>query len=336
MSTRPTPTAVTPPAAGRTPEQQSRRLAIATGLNAGIVVAEVVAGLAAGSVGLLSDAGHNLADTLAVLLALVAVRLSGRRPSSRRTFGGLRWPVLAAQANAASLLVVSVFLAVEAVRRLVHPTAVQGLVVVVVASAAAALNGVAAAIVHEREADLNTSAAVLHLGSDAAVSLAVAAAGAVIWAVDGWYRLDPLVSLLVVLLVAGQGVRLLHGSSRVLLEATPRGIDPAELRDRLATLPSVLGVHDVHVWSLSDRMHAASVHVRVGGDPKLTDARGCTAAVKELMRREYGIDHTTVELEPADASAPCLSPDDRAADACAILEHHLEQRRRRPRAQSPS
>jgi cobalt-zinc-cadmium efflux system protein len=194
---------------------------------------------------------------------------------------------------------------------------------------------VAAAIVHERDADLNTRAAVLHLASDAAVSLAIAAAGAVIWAAGGWYRLDPAVSLVVVLLVAGQGIRLLHGSSRVLLEATPRGIDPAALRDRLATVPNVLGVHDVHVWSLSDRMHAASVHVSVGGDPRLTDARACADAVKDLLRREFGIDHTTVELEPAEA-ALCVSREDDEYDACAVVEGHLERRRRRPRAQSPS
>lgn len=322
----------------RTPREQSRRLAFATVLNAGIVVGQVVAGFAAGSVGLLADAGHNLADTLAVVLALVAVRLGARRPSSRRTFGSLRWPVLAAQANAASLLVVSVWLAVEAARRLAHPAAVDGAVVLVVALVAAAFNALGALVVHERDADLNTRAAVLHLGSDAAVSLAVAAAGAVIWAVGGWYRLDPLVSLLVVLLVAAQGVRLLHGSSRVLLESTPRGVDPVELRDRLLALPNVVGVHDVHVWSLSDRMHAASVHVSVAGDPTLTDARACTAAVKELMHRDYGIDHTTVELEPLGDSVGCVPPERVEYDACAVVEDHLDRHAaaaRPPRAQSP-
>jgi cobalt-zinc-cadmium efflux system protein len=327
------------PTRRRTPQEQSRRLAVATALNAAIVVGQVVAGFAAGSVGLLADAGHNLADTLAVVLALVAVRLAARPPSSRRTFGSLRWPVLAAQANAASLLLVSVWLAVEAARRLAHPTVVQGAVVLVVALVAAALNGIAAAIVHERDADLNTRAAVLHLVSDAAVSLAVAAAGGVIWAAGGWYRLDPLVSLVVVLLVGVQGVRLLHGSSRVLLESTPRGIDPVELRDRLRALPTVVGVHDVHVWSLSDRLHAASVHVSVEGDPTLTDARACTDAVKALMLRDYGIDHTTVELETVAGTASCVSGDNDEYDACAVVEEHLDQGRagrRRPRAQSPS
>ncbi len=317
----------------RTAAEQSRRLALAMALNAGIVVLQVIAGLAAGSIGLLADAGHNLADTLAVTLALVALRLSRRRPSSQRTFGGLRWPVLAAQANAASLLIVTVWLAIEAGRRLAHPEVVAGGTVFVVAFAAAAVNALAAGLVHERHGDLNTRAAVLHLVSDAGVSLAVAAAGGVIWAVGGWYRLDPIVSLVVVVLVGWQGFRLLRQSSRVLLEATPYGIDPALLRERLTSLTGVAGVHDVHVWSISDRMHAASIHVSVDGDPTLTDARTFSDAVKELLVREFGIDHATVELETATVPTPC-HPD---VDTCAVVQGHLEPGNgRRSRAQSPS
>jgi cobalt-zinc-cadmium efflux system protein len=307
------------PAGVRTPEQQTRRLAVAAALNLVIVVGQVVAGLLATSLGLLADAGHNLADSLAVVLALVALRLSRRGPSSRRTFGGLRWPVLAAQANAATLLFVTLWLVIEAVRRIAHPEPVSGAVVLFVAAAAALVNGGSAALVHERHADLNTRAAVLHLGSDALVSLAVAAAGAVIWAVGGWYRLDPIVSLVVAVLVGWQGVRLLRQSSVVLLEAPPTGIDVGQVGERLTALPGVVGVHDVHVWSLSDRMHAASVHVCVEGDPTLTAARERTAAVKDVLHREFGIDHATVELETA-TGAPLCPPD---AGACAPLERHL-------------
>ncbi len=325
-----------PPAAHgpRSSLQQARRLAFATALNASIVVAQVVAGFVAGSVGLLSDAGHNAADTLAVGLALLALRLSGRRPSGRRTFGGLRWPVLAAQANAATLLLVTVVLAVEAVRRLVHPTTVAGGTVFVVALLAAAGNGIAAAVVHERHADLNTRAAVLHLASDAVVSLAVAGAGAVIWAAGGWYRLDPAISLVVVLLVGWQGVRLLRQSSVVLLESTPPGVDVDALRDRIIGLDGVVGVHDVHVWSLSDRMHAASVHVCVTGDPTLTEARDRSDAVKQLLSREFGIGHATVEMETV-AGAQWCAPD---PGSCEPVDQHLGDAAtgRRSATQSPS
>jgi cobalt-zinc-cadmium efflux system protein len=303
----------------RTPDQQTRRLAAAAALNLAIVVGQVVAGLVAGSLGLLADAGHNLADSLAVVLALGALRLSRRSASSRRTFGGLRWPVLAAQANAATLLVVTLWLVIEAARRIAHPEPVSGAVVLVVAAAAALVNGGTALLVHEPHADLNTRAAVVHLGSDAVVSLAVAAAGAVIWLVDGWYRLDPIVSLVVALLVGWQGVRLLRQASVVLLEAPPAGIDVGQLQERLTALPGVVGVHDVHVWSLSDRMHAASVHVCVEGDPTLTAAREHTAAVKDLLHREFGVDHATVELETA-TGGPLCAPD---VGSCAPLERHL-------------
>jgi cobalt-zinc-cadmium efflux system protein len=308
-------------------------MALATGLNIAIVVAQVVAGFAAGSVGLLSDAGHNLADTLAVALALVAIRLSRRAPSGRRTYGGLRWPVLAAQANAAALLLVTVGLAIETVRRLVHPTVVEGGTVFVVALVAAGLNGLAALAVHEPDADLNTRAAVLHLGSDAAVSVAVAAAGAVIWAADGWYRLDPAVSLVVLLLVGAQGVRLLGQASVVLLESTPAGVDVAALTTRLTELDGVTGVHDVHVWSLSDRMHAASVHVCLVGDPTLTEAREWTAAVKALLLNDFGIDHATVELESATGAQWCTPAD----GACAAVPRPLDPADPRPEpTQSPA
>jgi cobalt-zinc-cadmium efflux system protein len=317
----------------RTPDQQTRRLAVAAGLNLAVVVVQVIAGLAATSLGLLSDAGHNLADSLAVVLALVALRLSRRGPSTRRTFGGLRWPVLAAQANAATLLVVTVWLAVEAVRRLAHPEPVSGAVVLVVALAAAAVNGLSALVVHEHDADLNTRAAVLHLASDAAVSLAVAAAGAVIWAVDGGYRLDPGVSLVVALLVGWQGIRLLRQSSAVLLEGSPAGLDVDALRHRLTELPGVVGVHDVHVWSLSDRMHAASIHVCVEGDPTLTTAREQSESVKALLHQEFGIEHATVELETMAGASWCAED----PGACAPVERHLgADRSQRAPAESPS
>lgn len=296
------------------PPRRDGRLAAAAGLNALVVLAQVVFGLVAGSLGLLADAGHNLADTLAIVLALVALRLSRRGPSTQRTFGGLRWPVLAAQANATTLLLVTLFLTVESIRRIVHPHHVDGGVVLVVALLAAAANGLGAVIVHERHGDLNTRAAVLHLGSDAAVSLAVAAAGAVIWIVGGAYWLDPAVSLLVGLLVGWQGIRLLRESSSVLLEATPAGLDVEELRRRVAALPEVAGVHDLHVWSLSDRMHAASVHVCIRGNPTLTQARLSSDAVKALLQHDFGIDHATVELE-TELAGPACTPD---AEACGL------------------
>ncbi|OAA24275.1 cation diffusion facilitator family transporter, partial [Frankia casuarinae] len=285
---------------------QRRRLLLATALNIAIVIGQAAAGLAVGSVGLLADAGHNLTDTAGVVLALVAVALSRRPPSASRTFGGVRWPVLAAQANAAAVLVVTALLAVESLRRLGSTGFVDGGVVVAVALAAAVVNGVSAWVVHGGDGDLNTRAAVLHLAGDAAVSLAVAAAGGAIWLVGGWYWLDPLVSLVIALLIAVQGARLLASASRVLLEATPASLDVAAVRADILRDPHVLDVHDLHVWSLSDRLLAASVHLELGhldsahgdgGHPSLAQARSVSDAIKAMLAARHGITHATIEAE---------------------------------------
>ncbi|WP_256789528.1 cation diffusion facilitator family transporter [Frankia sp. AvcI1] len=305
-------------AAGRGSARQRRRLWLAAGLNLAIVVGQAVAGFAAGSVGLLADAGHNLTDTAGVVLALVALTLSQRPPSARRTFGGVRWPVLAAQANAAAVLVVTALLAVESLRRLGAHGSVDGPVVVAVALVAAVVNAASALAVHERDADLNTRAAVLHLAGDAAVSVAVAASGLVIWLVGGWNWLDPLVSLLIAVLIAGQGMKLLVSASRVLLEATPESLDVAAVRADILRDTHVLDVHDLHVWSLSDRVFAASVHLELGhldgvqdGHPSLAQARAVSDGIKAMLAERYAITHVTIESE----CEPCTPPHD---DPCGI------------------
>ncbi|MCM3886448.1 cation diffusion facilitator family transporter [Frankia sp. R82] len=309
-------------ALGRTTGAQRRRLWAATGLNLAIVVVQAIAGIAAGSIGLLADAGHNLTDTAGVALALVALMLSQRPPSARRTFGGVRWPVLAAQANAAAILVVTALLAVEALRRLGSSASVDGPLVVAVALIAAVINGGCALVVRDRDGDLNTRAAVLHLAGDAAVSVAVAVSGLVIWLVGGWYWLDPTVSLAISLLIAAQGVRLLVSASRVLLEAAPDTLDVAVVRADILRHDHVLDVHDLHVWSLSDQVFAASVHVELGhldpadgdgggGHPSLAQAREVSDEIRAMLAARHGITHVTVEAE----CEPCVPP---PGDPCGL------------------
>ncbi|MCK9894962.1 cation diffusion facilitator family transporter [Frankia sp. AgB32] len=320
---------------GRTTASQRRRLWLATWLNLAIVVGQTVAGVAAGSVGLLADAGHNLTDTAGVALALVAISLSRRPPSARRTFGGVRWPVLAAQANAATVLVVTALLAVEALRRLGGSGTVDGPVVVAVALFAALVNGLSALVVRERDADLNTRAAVLHLAGDAVVSVAVAASGAVIWLTGGAYWLDPVVSLVISLLIAAQGARLLVSASRVLLEETPESLDVAAVRADILRDDRVLDVHDLHVWSLSDRVHAASVHVTLGhldpadgvdgGHPSLAQARVVAGELKSMLAARHGLTHVTIEAE----CEPCAPGEN---DPCGIARDAESRRGDHPDA----
>ncbi len=303
---------------------QQRRLALAAGLNAVIVVVQVVAGVVVGSLGLLADAGHNLSDVAAVVLALVAVRLARRAPGGARTYGGLRWPVLAAQANAAGILVVTARITAEAIRRLLDPQPVEGGVVVVVALAGMAGNTAAALAVRERGADLSTRAAVLHLASDAVVSAGVAAAGAVIVAAGGAYWLDPAVSLVIGLVIGVQGTGLLRQASRVLLEQAPPGIDLDRLREQVIAVPGVTGVHDVHVWSVSDTLHAASGHLELAGHPTLEQARQVSDIVKRLLAEQFAISHATIECECepcAPGAGPCQAAEASTATGPSAHRH---------------
>lgn len=274
----------------------SRRLGLALGANAVVVVAQAVAGVLAGSVALLADATHNLADVAAVGLALGAVRMARRAPTRTRSFGWVRGGVLAAQANAAAILALSVLLLVGSVARLREPREVEGGVVLAVAAVAFVVNGGAALLLrHER--DLGVRSAVLHLVGDALASAVVAFAGLVMLLTGRYESLDPAVSIVVALFVLGSGWRLLRQANAVLLEGTPGDVVPAEVEAMMVAVPGVESVHDLHVWSLDGVRHALSVHVVVAGHPTLEEAQVVGTEVKRAVSAPFGIAHATVELE---------------------------------------
>jgi len=293
--------------------RRERRLVLAFGLNALIVAVQVVFGLVAHSVGLLADAAHNLVDVAAVLLTLVAVRLTARRRTAERSFGYHRSTVLAALANAALVLSVTVAIVIEGVQRLVHPTAVHGGIVVVVALVAMAGNVAAALAVHEKGGDLGMRATFVHLGGDALASLGVAGAGVVILATGSWYRLDPAVSLGIGVLIAVQGVRLLRAATDVLLESVPSGLDMDAVARAMADVPGVEEVHDLHAWSLSSEVRALSAHLVMAGHPTLEEAQAVADEVKRAVGKPFRISHATLELE-------CESCVTDGADPCAMDE----------------
>ena len=303
-------------AAGR-----SRSLTIALSLNLVIVVGQVIAGLRAHSLGLLADAGHNLVDVAAILLALTALRWSRRAPTTAKSYGYHRATILAALANAVLIVAVTGWLAVEGIRRLDHPPVVRGGLVAMVALGAALLNVVAVLVVRERgRNDLNLRAVMLHLGGDVVASLAVAAAGLAIW-LGGPDRLDPVASLVVAVLIGIQAVRLVRDSIDVLLESTPTGLDIDAMVATLCTDPGVLSVHDLHVWSLSSDVRAMSAHVLVSGHPTLEEARMVGDRLKAQLAADFAIGHATLELECEtcdDEPPPCFvepSPAQRRAAA---------------------
>ena len=275
---------------------RSQRLKVALVLNIVIVVGQVVAGFAAHSLGLLADAGHNLTDVAAVLLALIAVSWAARPPTANRSFGYHRATILAALANAGSILVVTVVIGYEAIRRFANPEPIDAGVVVIVALIAFAVNLAAAIVLHDGSDDLNMRA-LLHMAGDAAASLGVAVAGLVILVTGGFEWLDPAVSLGIAVLIAVQAWKLVKHSVEVLLESTPRDLDPGALGRAIADVDGVDEVHDLHVWSLSSEVRALSAHVVLDGHPTLEEAQVVGERVKHTIAAPFRIAHSTLELE---------------------------------------
>jgi cobalt-zinc-cadmium efflux system protein len=290
---------------------RSTRLSIAVALNLVLVVAQVVFGLAAHSLGLLSDAGHNLTDVAAVAISLVAVRLARRAPTAALSFGYHRGTILAALANATSILALTVVIVYEAVRRLADPVAVRGGLVVIVALGAFVINGAAALILTEHSSDLNMRSALLHMTGDAIASLGVAGAGLVILLTGRLRWLDPLVSIAIAALIAVQAYRLVVNAAEVLLESTPKDLDLAELSSAMAGVLGVDSVHDLHVWSLSSDVRALSAHLVLSGHPTLEEAQIVGERVKATVGTPFAIAHSTLELE-------CEACEDADMDPCVM------------------
>jgi cobalt-zinc-cadmium efflux system protein len=294
-------------------ETRERKLGIAMWLNLVLVVGQIVFGIIAHSLGLIADAGHNLTDVAAVLASLVAVRLARRAATHHRSFGYHRATVLAAQANAASILVVTAWVIYEAIRRLSDTSPVNGRIVIVVALLAAAVNLTATLVLRESHdhhghshdhsghdatgSDLNMRSAVLHMAGDAVASLGVALAGLVIVLTGGWYWLDPAVSIAIGLLIAWQAWKLLREAVDVLLESTPRGLDVDAMKSVITGVPGIEEVHDLHVWSLASDVRAMSAHIVLDGHPTLEEAQAVGTRAKAAISGAFSIAHATFELE---------------------------------------
>jgi cobalt-zinc-cadmium efflux system protein len=289
------------------PASFGRAFAIGFVLNTGFVIVEWILGAAAGSLALMADAVHNLSDVLALLLAWLATRLARRAPSEHFTYGLRGSSILAALLNGAALLVVTGGLAWEAIRRLSHPDPVEGGIVIAVSLVGVVVNGVTAWLFMQGgRKDLNLRGVYLHMAADAAVSLAVAAAGAAVL-FTGWYWLDPALTLAVSVVILWGSWDLLRQSARLALQAVPSGIEPAEVRALLAALPGVASVHDLHIWAMSTSENALTAHLVMPGshpgDGFLRDA--CAR-----LEQRFGIQHATLQIEIADTDATCaLAPE---------------------------
>lgn len=278
-----------------------RRLCGALVLAAVYMVAEWVGGLVSGSLALLADAGHMLSDVGALALALFAIWVAQRPPSARATYGYHRTEILAALVNGATLVALSFFVLAEAWKRFSDPQPVDAPVMMGIAAGGLVVNIIGLALLHGgKDESLNVRGAFLHVLTDALGSVQVLAAGAAIWA-WGWTWADPVASVLISALVLYSAWALLRDAVRVLMEGAPAHVDVDEVRDCLATLPGVVGVHDLHVWSITSGMEALSAHLVIEGEPP----RGILARVRKTLHDRFGIHHITVQIEPEECGCGC-------------------------------
>jgi cobalt-zinc-cadmium efflux system protein len=275
-----------------------RRLLLTLVLQVAYLGAEVVGGYMANSLALLADAGHMLSDVGALALSLFAVWIARRPATDRRTFGYYRTEILAALANAASLIGISLYIFFEAWHRFHQPQAVAGLLVTFIAVGGLLVNGIGAWLLHAgREHSLNIRGAWLHLLTDAAGNVGVIAGGLLVWWL-GWLWADPAVSVLIGVLVIWSSWHLLRDSLGVLLEGTPPHIDLDAVRTALLEVPDVEAVHDLHVWTITSGLEALSCHVVVGGRDERRVSGEILADVHDLLHQRFGLHHLTVQIEP--------------------------------------
>ncbi|HET7571966.1 MAG TPA: cation diffusion facilitator family transporter [Gaiellaceae bacterium] len=278
--------------AGR--DADRRALAIALALILAFMAAEVAAGLLSGSLALLADAGHMLSDAAALAGSLYAARVATRPARGVWTFGFGRAEILAAQANGATLLVVALLIVYTAVRRLISPPEVEGLVVLVVACAGIAVNLAATGVLSRASREsLNVRGAFLHVATDLAAFVGTAVAGALVLA-TGWNRFDPIAGLLVAGLMLYASWTLLRESGRVFLEASPAGIQPAEVAAALAEDDDVVEVHDLHVWTVTSGFPALAAHVLVAPG---ADCHGARRRLEQVLRDRFDLRHTTLQVD---------------------------------------
>lgn len=267
-------------------------------LTVGFAAVEVAAGVRAGSLALISDAGHNFTDTLALLLAWTGVYFGRRPPDAIKTYGYQRAGVLAAFVNALALLLLAGYLLSESYKRWIRPQAVDQWTMLAVASLGLAVNlGIMWGLEQERRRDLNIRSAWAHLLGDALGSLGIIA-GAVLIQATGWQRIDPLLSALIGLLIVWTAWDIIRESLNILLEGLPRGLKLEEVVAAMRRVEGVRGVHDLHIWSLGSSTHALSCHVRIDDLPP-SASEAILRGINQLLAERFHIRHTTVQFEHA-------------------------------------
>ena len=291
-------------------------------LTTAYVLATFIFGLRAHSLALISEAGHNLSDLLAIVLSYVAVYFQSRPANDQKTFGYQRAGVLAAFVNAATLVVLSGWIAITAIHRLSMPVEVQPRLMMEVALAGVIMNGTVAALLWRFSGDVNIRSVFLHMLGDTLSTAAVIAGGAAIL-FTGMSWVDPVLSLLIAAMILLSSISIIRETLNILLEGTPRGIKLPSVREAMATVEGVLDVHDLHVWSLGANSHALASHVTVCEMP----ASECTRILSQINDRlhdRFHITHTTIQFETTgcETTHGCSSPPEPEAVGAHGHHHH--------------
>ncbi|HST80000.1 MAG TPA: cation diffusion facilitator family transporter [Verrucomicrobiae bacterium] len=272
------------------------------------VVVTLVAGLRAHSLALLSEAGHNVTDVLALLLSWVAVFIQTRPPSSTKTFGYHRAGVLAAFINALTLVGIAFYIFYEAIMRMRRPVEVQPTVMIWVAVAGVIMNGVISWFLFRASHDVNIRSAFIHQVGDTLSTAAVIVGGsAILWTGQTW--IDPALSIGIACLILWSSLGIIHETLNILLEGAPRGMSVEQVVSALSRVDGVIDVHDVHVWSIGSDTPALSCHIRIN-DIMLSESDLILRRIKQVLSLNYHIEHTTIQFENSvcDSAHGCLIP----------------------------
>ena len=267
-----------------------------------------VAGLRAHSLALISEAGHNISDALALLLSFVAVYFQSRPPTDAKTFGYQRAGVLAGFVNALTLIVIAAWIAVEAIHRLSQPVQVQPRLMMIVAAAGVIMNGVIAALLSRVNTDVNMRSAFIHMLGDTLSTAAVIVGGAaILWTGHGW--IDPVLSLAIAALIIWSSLSIVRETLNILLEGTPRGVKLEVVASAIRSIEGVNDVHDLHCWSIGSETRALSCHIAIADIP-LSASERILRDVKECLHHDFRIDHTTIQFEHVECEVAhgCVIP----------------------------
>ena len=288
---------------GASAKQKSniRRVQIALALTGTFMLVEVAGGILSGSLALLADAGHMLTDTMALALSAVAFRMSSRPADEKRSYGYQRFQILAAFVNGLSLLVIVGWILVEAIQRIVQPSPVMGQTMLIVATAGLCVNVIVFLILHGGDQDnLNMRGAALHVLGDLLGSIAAVTAALIILS-TGWMPIDPLLSVGVAMLIFRSAWHLVKRSGHILLEGAPEWLDVDEMQSKIvAGNPEVKEIHHVHVWGLTPQHLMLTMHVAL--QQIQSDTTATVRSIKDLLKTEYGINHSTIEVECDDCA----------------------------------